>query len=338
MTYDYHYIPARIVEEWADEEGFVSAVVIEDDGVKLAEKPYDELFTGKFETETADAAEEDLESFTTPAYSASLESLMREDADIDNNPFWAASLLVTEMLLKIPSSHIVPGKEEDEEKSKMTLESLIECDERSWYWRDELIDLKYDIVEAPEDSFFLLGDNPMYIGRRGESVRSLVTGEGAFFLIPLTRKKAVIVFDSTVYSTYVDKDKRIVLSPGDVDMINRSIMKRSRTVAVGGSDDIYSLYILHEAWNLRKDSSREEDYTAGNLDFISVSEEKRGQEKEKTREYCSLLDAFRKKELEEKGIEMFSDEAEEKECAYVWSWILSQIEKGKRTDSGRAGD
>ncbi len=331
MTYDYHYIPTRIVEEWADEEGFVSTIVIEDDGVKLSEKPYDELFTERLEAETAPAVPEDLESFTTEAYSASLEALMTGKGGTDTNPFWAASLLVTEMLLKIPSSFTVPGKEEDGEKRKMTLSSLIECDKRLWYCRDALIDLKYALVEAPEDSFFLLGDNPLYIGRKGEGEDSILSSKGAFFLLPLTRKRAVIVFDSTVYSTYVDTDKRIVLSSGDVDMINRSILKKSRIVAVGGSDDIWSLYILHVERTLRKNSSgEEEDYTVEKLDFVDVSEEMRGQQKTETRKYCSLLDTFRKREIEEKGIAMFSDEAEEKESDFVWSWIFSQIGNGER--------
>ncbi len=332
-TFRYHWIPEEIVREWADGNGRVSLIEREDGRESLAVRDADTLFTSDFPVNSSVEIPECLESFTSEDNRVELEALIRgEETDDPNvNPFWAAALLVAEMYYKTERGHGVPGTGKG--RGAMTLESLIECDNRIYFPVNSLIDLKYDIVHAPDGEEFVLGDEPLYIGNAlapemTDSERGIFSASGAFFLVPVTPKRAVIVFDASVYFTYGDSDNRIVLSPYDIAQINRYIMNRSRTIAVRNSRDDYSLFCLYLLHTLNREYP-ESEIDSSCLSFIGITdgkEESRG----KIREYCLALEAFREENASSRGIEPFSEEADSMESDFVIKWILSQIENNKR--------
>ena len=338
QIFRYHWIPEAMVREWADENGSVSCIEREDGRESLTVRDASTLFTKDFSVGPSVEIPECLESFTSEGNRAGLQTLISgNNPDYpDVNPFWAAAQLVAEMYYKTERGHGVPGTGKG--RGEMTLESLIECDKRIEFSVNSLVDLKYDVVHAPDGEEFVLGDEPLYIGNAltpeiTDNERDIFSLSGAFFLVPVTPKRAVVVFDASVYFTRVDSDKRIVLSPYDVAAINIHIMNQSRTIAVRNGTEDYSqlcLYLLHAV-------KREREPDSGFLSFLGIidgKDESRG----KIREYCLCLEAFRKDEIASRGIEPFSQEADEKENDFLLKWIFSQIEKNKREAASRESE
>jgi hypothetical protein len=323
-TFEYHWIPSRIRGGWADDGGMASVIErIDENRGTLTRKPLDTLFTRNYSVPAETGIPEGLETFSLEGYKASLEALLGNGKEGDN-PFWAASELVTEMYYKTPSGHGIPGEERRDGEEWMTLEKLIECDRRMPAASDTLTDLKWAVVHAPGSEQFVLADYPLYVGNMlnpeaAETEEGAFRAPGAFFLTPLTPKTALLVFDASVYVTYVDDDKKIVLSPYDLFCVNRYMMKRSRNIAVGPSTDgvPYGLYVLNV---FNKEYEEDEPET---LSFLGIRNDV-DIPSDDTRPYCRLLDDFREKEIKGKGIEMYSDEADDREADFIWSWIFAE--------------
>ncbi len=323
-TFEYHWIPPRIREGWADESGLVSVIERTGEGRgRIVRKPVETLFTRAYSVPAGKDIPEELETFTFEGYASSLEALMGKESSPDWNPFWAAAELVTEMYYKTPGGHGIPGEDGKGGEDWMTLENLVECDRRMPSMMDEIVDLKWAVVHAPENGQFVLADTPLYVGNllspeTAETERGAFRAPGAFFLTPLTPKTAVLVFDASVYVTYVDDNRNIVLSGEDLFLINRQMMAGSRTIAVGPCGAFpYTLYLL----NVINADLTQEDLPP--LSFLGINGEVEIPSGD-TRPYCRLLDEFREKEIKGKGIEMYTDEADEKETDFIWNWIFTE--------------
>ena len=323
-TFEYHWIPSRIAGGWADNGGTTSVIERTDEGRgTLTRKPLDTLFTRNYSVPAETGIPEGLETFSLEGYKASLEALLGNGKEGDN-PFWAATELVTEMYYKTPRGHGIPGEVRSDGEEWMTLEALIECDRRMPAASDTLTDLKWAVVHAPGSEQFVLADYPLYVGNmlnpeKAETEDGAFRAPGAFFLTPLTPKTAILVFDASVYVTYVDDDKKIVLSPYDLFCVNRYMMKRSRNIAVGPSTDgvPYGLYVLNVFNKEYEEDEPEKLSFLGIRDDVDIPSDD-------TRPYCRLLDDFREKEIKGKGIEMYSDEADDREADFIWSWIFAE--------------
>ena len=323
-TFEYHWIPSRIRGGWADDGGMASVIERTDEGRgRLTRKPLDTLFTRKYSVPAGTGIPEGLETFSLEGYKASLEALLGNGKEGDN-PFWAATELVTEMYYKTPSGHGIPGETEKSGEDWMTLDALIECDRRMPAASDTLTDLKWAVVHAPGNEQFVLADYPVYVGnmltpQAAETEEGAFRAPGAFFITPLTPKTALLLFDASVYVTYVDDSRDIVLSPYDLFCVNRYMMNHSRNIAVAPSPDgvPYGLYVLNV---FNKEYEEEGPET---LSFLGIRDDV-DIPSDDTRPYCRLLDDFREKEIKGKGIEMYSDEADDREADFIWSWILDE--------------
>ena len=222
-TYTGRHVPFLLVREWADKDAMVKTITR--DAEKFEERKAVELFSSE---SGADA--DDNVMLSDVVFPDVLESLKKEDADGSPLTMAAAVLLVLELF---NVDYIEYYKRLYPFLSDVR-KDLLELD------FPYLLDLMYCILETPSWMNFVLGDHPLYIDnmlrREEEKCRDSLYRAGFISILPLTPKRALLLFDSSSYWLH-GKDETVSLESEDVSRINRYIMKKSRRTAVFHDED-----------------------------------------------------------------------------------------------------
>lgn len=239
----YSHIPEMITDNWADGNGNVRVVLSGESGVKeiRAEAVFSEFLIDDFSKDEAEAPD---------PMDEMIERLIDGDNDGDSLRMrYAASDLIMSFYHCAPAGR---GRLQDfslthrdeilKKHENGSLESFI-----SEFLRTErkfsdvtaasikgtvncllLLDLAVTFVEAPSSCSFVLSDNPFCMGNflspdPRTTPEMKYTLYGTFFILPLTPKRALCLYDDYVYKLR-KTDGRIVLTPDDVERLNTYLM------------------------------------------------------------------------------------------------------------------
>ncbi len=166
----------------------------------------------------------------------------------------------------------------------------------------DLLGMEAVIIDAPEDSSFLLGSfpfvllNPYFASAEPEKVPAFPAFEywGAIIVLPLSPKRAICLYDPDTY-TLLREDGKVTLTEEDMDTLNSATLYNSDykkgVIHVSEEDYINKLYdnlpdkdFCRDRMNFLGDNLDEYPFST-NLSFLLVKEEAEKELKKREKDF-----------------------------------------------------
>ena len=118
-----------------------------------------------------------------------------------------------------------------------------------------IADLRIDILTAPQDYYFIIGENPVIVlnpilyEKKWPCGKESISSKGAIVLLPISDRKALILYDHEMYRLK-KRNGQIVISEDDIELLNYCQFLYS-------SNCIYTKFSFNQKFNKMNEESKE---------------------------------------------------------------------------------
>lgn len=212
-----------------------------------------------------------------------------------SNPFskWRLSRIIADSVASVENETEIMEHVYNKIRQQRSMDEIAEALSMAAFMAPYMYDLKPLFVEAPSGTGFVLGYNPLSVMNFFDTDKSQDPSvsffrNGAIIFITLSPEYAVCLYDSFVYRPK-KTDGRIVLSPEEVDDLNRKIVIEGSNIVFHSENEKDESYYLDLMKDIDENRYDDESFTLPSFRIIARAYEVQELE---TRIYPGLLNVY----------------------------------------------